>query len=277
MSRSTVIDRFFHLRWPAGYRCPRCAHFEYCEIRTRSLPLYQCKRCRCQSTVTSGTVMHKSRTPLDRWLAAIDALTSSNGLCSDKLAALIGVTRKVGYTMLHKFREAIGKAEADRKLEGSVRTGLCVLAPKRIWLFVPNRRYRGERIVALSASVDTSGKPKALKLLKVDDKELIPEMKTATLAGRDRIMSRIASPHADVRWIGEWRKFPEPLEETFRDARQWLIETFNGIGTKYLQGYLDEFCFRHNAAAGGESLLDSWLHLCFRYGKQSRAKISSKF
>ncbi|RLA87882.1 MAG: hypothetical protein DRG58_09580 [Deltaproteobacteria bacterium] len=50
------------MRWPEGYQCPRCGPRKASFIRTRNL--YQCCACRYQVSLTAGTVMHITRTPL---------------------------------------------------------------------------------------------------------------------------------------------------------------------------------------------------------------------
>jgi len=55
----------FRLRWPEGFRCPRCQHGEAYPHRTRHL--YHCKACGYQASLTAGTVFHKTRTALTKW------------------------------------------------------------------------------------------------------------------------------------------------------------------------------------------------------------------
>ena len=263
MTSHSVTDFFFRLRWPHGFRCPRCAYHEYYLIQSRSLPLYQCRLCGKQTSLTAGTLMHKSRTPLEKWMAAFDTLASVAGMCATKLAAAIGVTYKVAWTMMSKFRIAMGEAEREHKLEGTVFTGLRILAPKYILMFFPARHYRVERVVALSASVDTTGRPTAIKLHMVQSQDLKPGMKVATEEGRERLIAQAAAGHSNAQWLHEWPRFPGLLKACFAEARQWFVEVFNGIGTKYLQRYLDEYCFRWNTLARGANLRTAWLHLCF--------------
>jgi transcription elongation factor Elf1 len=56
--------KLYRIKWPEGYLCPVCRHREASVIRTRRLPLYECKRCHHQTSLTVGTVMEKSKTPL---------------------------------------------------------------------------------------------------------------------------------------------------------------------------------------------------------------------
>ncbi len=55
----------FRLRWPEGFRCPRCQHDQAYFQRSRNL--YHCKACGYQASLTAGTVFHKTRTPLHKW------------------------------------------------------------------------------------------------------------------------------------------------------------------------------------------------------------------
>ncbi|MCI3921177.1 transposase [Paenibacillus sp. TRM 82003] len=264
MVRKSSIEVLFERRWPGGFACPRCGHRDYYEIATRQLPLYQCKLCRRQTTVTSGTVMDKTRTPLDRWIAAIDALSSSAGLNARRLAESISVSHKTAWTMLRKLREAIVEIEGTRKLRGVVHAGLRALAPKYIWMFIPDRRYRRERVVSLCGAIGTLGKVTALKLEAVEAEDLAEGTKQLTARGARRIGDRSVDSN-DTRpvWLNRARMASSPLTRCFEEANRWMLECFNGVGTKHLQSYLSEFSFRWNVAAEGLSPQDAWYKLCF--------------
>ena len=62
------------LRWANGFVCPSCGSVAqaYRASRTRLM----CRDCQRQSTVTSGTIFDKTRTPLRVWLAAAWYLTN---------------------------------------------------------------------------------------------------------------------------------------------------------------------------------------------------------
>src|ERR1700687_5433258 len=49
-------------RWPEGFKCPRCAASEYCEIRDRQL--LQCRHCRYQTSLIAGTVLQGTKLPM---------------------------------------------------------------------------------------------------------------------------------------------------------------------------------------------------------------------
>ena len=48
------------LRWPDGFRCPRCGHSEaWCTARG----LHHCEQCRHQSSVLAGTIFQDTKKP----------------------------------------------------------------------------------------------------------------------------------------------------------------------------------------------------------------------
>jgi len=271
MEQASVVEFFFRRRWPNGFSCPTCGNGTYYTIRTRQLPLYECRRCGRQTSVTAGTVMDKTRTPLAKWAAAIELLSSTEGVNAKQLGAAIGVKHKTAWLMLSKFRQAIGAAEDAMKLQGTVHTGLHILAPNYIYIFLPHRHYRCERVVAVAASIGSNGSPTALKLSLVDKALLIPRFKEPTAYGMARIIAEHAREDAATTWLDANRMHFSPLRECLLEARSWINRLFCGIGTKNLQRYLDEFCFRWNVSARGAAIRDVWYDLCCKSGSRKAA------
>lgn len=54
-------DHLFRMKWPHGFKCPKCGHDQAYEIKTRRLPLYECAQCKRQTTVTVGTIFEKTK------------------------------------------------------------------------------------------------------------------------------------------------------------------------------------------------------------------------
>ena len=61
-------EYLFASRWPDGLVCPGCGG-ERSGGETRR-HLWVCTACRQQTSVTAGTVMHGTRTPLRAWFWA---------------------------------------------------------------------------------------------------------------------------------------------------------------------------------------------------------------
>lgn len=114
-------EHLFNLKWPEGYSCPKCGHTRYYETKTRRLTLYECVKCRYQSTVTVNTVMEKSRTNLRIWFWAIYLVSrDKRGVSAKLLSKELGISCKTAWLMLHKIRHAMGKRDSQYFLAGIV-------------------------------------------------------------------------------------------------------------------------------------------------------------
>ena len=51
-------------RWPERFRCPGCGDGGSCALAKREL--LQCRACRCQTSVTAGTVLDHTRLSLSQ-------------------------------------------------------------------------------------------------------------------------------------------------------------------------------------------------------------------
>src|SRR5260370_867994 len=106
------------IRWPEGVTCPRCDHAETSFVKTRRL--WQCKGCRKQFTIKTGSVMEDSPIGLDKWLPAIWMIVNAkNGVSSYEIHRALGITQKSAWFLLHRIRLAM-QSGTRKKLSGEV-------------------------------------------------------------------------------------------------------------------------------------------------------------
>lgn len=120
------------LRWPDGFRCPRCGGNRSWPVRE---VLLECANCGCQTSVTAGTIFQDTRTPLPVWFRAMWWVTTQkNGASALGLQRVLGLKKyKTAWTMLHKLRRAMvrpgrdlltGRIEVDESYVGGEEKGL---------------------------------------------------------------------------------------------------------------------------------------------------------
>lgn len=115
------------IRWPNGPVCAHCGaagksgKMEGVAHRTG---LYKCYACRRQYSVTVGTVMHRSKIPLHKWVMAFHLLTSSKkGFSALQLQRNLGLgSYRTAWHMAHRIRLAmrqqpLGGKHLDRYCE----------------------------------------------------------------------------------------------------------------------------------------------------------------
>lgn len=109
----SCIDYLTELRWGKGFSCPLCGAAEFWQIARR---LRMCRSCGRKTSVTAGTIFHRSRTPLRTWFAAIWFLTASkNGISATNLHEVLGFgSYETAWAWLHKLRRAMVRPDRDR-------------------------------------------------------------------------------------------------------------------------------------------------------------------
>jgi predicted RNA-binding Zn-ribbon protein involved in translation (DUF1610 family) len=106
-------------RWPDGFVCPGCGERRAALLKTRAR-LYECLDCGRQTSVTAGTIMHRSKLPLTSWFWAAHLMTThSNGMSARQLADQLSVTYKTTWLLTQKLRRTMVDPNRD-PLEGVV-------------------------------------------------------------------------------------------------------------------------------------------------------------
>jgi transposase-like protein len=106
---------WFAWRWPEGFKCPRCAHTEYSEIRDRQL--LQCRRCRYQASLIAGTILQGTKLPMRVWFRAMHLLAQGKkGLSSIELGRRLGISTNAAWRVQHKLMQAMLERDRGYKL-----------------------------------------------------------------------------------------------------------------------------------------------------------------
>jgi len=259
-TEEACIDTMFKIKWPHGFRCPRCKNPYATTISTRRLPLYECRACHYQASLICGTVMEGSRTTLMKWFQAIYLMSNpSSSLNAVKLAAIIKVTYKTAWLMMHKLRHAISQFDNKQLLQQIVRiNGLQYGRPYNSTIY----RHPQEHPVLGGASVDSQGQITYMKLKKVNA-SFLSEGHILSSGIRNFTERHVSSKTTDV--VSSTSRRPNqrfsPLLNKAKMAFRWINNTFHGIGSKHLQPYLDEFCFRENHSLRQVNSYGKLLHL----------------
>lgn len=282
----SCIDYIRESRWPNGFRCPACGHSEAYGIGIRTMTLYECRRCKRQTSLKAGTIMHKSRTPLRKWLICMYIVAcSDSGISAVALSELINVTYKTAWSMLYKVRRSISAMDEARKLTGHVEAKHEIFMKK----FIPSSdQLKLEHSVVAAketrnfVSGSSDGVYYKIKLLPRSKEARLPLKEKEAIAFKeshcapDRCFLRL-NPRmqwcSEVRYAhnmsgnpfiksAERRRLASLLDNSLSlfayKAFRWMNDTFHGIGIKYAQQYIDEYCFRRNAANQPSAFRD-WL------------------
>src|SRR5271163_4291066 len=88
---------------------------------TRAAPIWRCKDCDRQFSVTSGTIFHSRKLAIRDYLAAIAIFVNAvKGVSALQLGRDLDVQYKTAFVLAHKIREAMGAGQIGAKLSGTV-------------------------------------------------------------------------------------------------------------------------------------------------------------
>lgn len=247
----------FQLRWPNGFRCPRCSASKGWPVRTK---LVECGECGYQASITSGTIFQKSRTPLTLWFRAIWWITSQkSGASALGLKRILGLgSYETAWSWLHKLRRAMVRPGRDR-LSGIVEVDETYIGGLEEGL--RGRQVVNKTLVIIAAQQD--GK----KIGRVRMKQIAD----ASSASLHAFIAASVEPGSTVvtdAWTGysgletlgyqhkiinlsKRRKSPSELLPRVHQVasllKRWLMGTHQGaVSHDHLDYYLDEFTFRFN-------------------------------
>ena len=100
-----------NLRWPTGFVCPGCGGQDAWNIRRQDRQdsdLYECKQCRRQTSVTAGTMFHRSKVPLPIWFWAIYWVAiDQHGITTQALARELGVVYHTAWLLRRKIQQTM--------------------------------------------------------------------------------------------------------------------------------------------------------------------------
>lgn len=260
LTEEECIAYLFKIKWPNGFCCPRCGHTRAYTINTRRLPLFQCASCRHQTSLTAGTVMEGSRTPLCKWVAALHLVSSHSSINAVRLSEQIQVTYKTAWTMLRKIRQAIHETDEKQPLSGTVRAGLAFYGGNHY--HQPFVKHSKEHPVIVSAGLRFNGCPDYIKIKVISARNM--EGKHLHRSGQDAfVRQHVQDGTWDVKMLKRFQLHEvSVLPQVMKQAITWINRTFHGIGSKYLQSYWDEFCFRLNQSYRNLTAMDSLSRIC---------------
>ncbi|MDR2797191.1 MAG: IS1595 family transposase [Treponema sp.] len=263
----------FHIKWPHGFICPRCGNTTYYPIEKRKR--YECKACKHQTSVTAGTVIHKSHIPLHKWFWTIYlAAHDKRGVSATRLTTELNLSYQAAWLMLHKIRKAMGDCDAQYQLAG-------IVALNETSFGAPiegGKRICGTHTVPVVAgiSLDKQGRPQYIKMdvIETNQDQGLADFVNKHIADGSTINSDAYRAYMKAVTDGKYhygplslydRKNPDHLKwlhTMISNAKAFIAGTYHGLGTKYLSAYLSEFCFRTNRRRVAPELFNRLLYAC---------------
>jgi len=261
------------LRWPNGVACPRCGGADPWKItpkaakgrRTARKGLYQCRACKRQFSVTTGSVFESSHLPLSKWLMAIHLMSASKkGMSAHQLHRMIGCTYRAAWFMMHRLRYAM--TQNTGLFSGTVEVDETYVGGKRR---VGRYSYEGkggrpgpkdQTKAPVVALVERGGRALAFPVERVDGATLQAAVRERTIPAESDMMtdqwqgymgfangfkSHSHIPH-DRKIYVRGNVHTNTVEGFFAILKRGIMGTFHHVSRGHLHRYCDEFAFRYS-------------------------------
>jgi hypothetical protein len=279
--------KFKEIRDQQGVACKKCGCKEH--YWHKNLWQYECKQCRFRTTLRSGTVLEGSKLPYRYWLTAMAFLTSTK-----KSISALELQRELGHkryepiwAMLHKLRLAMRYRDSQYELKEYIELdeGFFETSDRRgNKIDAENQQGRGSsRQVPVLVAVES--KPvnddevtgqKQVKHLKMtvmnhltstdinyEAKKQIDENATVLtdgFRGYSRL-NKVVCQHKVV-VVKDKTKIDKVfpwVHKAISNAKRLFLGIHHSINSRYMQNYLDEYCYKFNRRFRGEKIFDRLL------------------
>ena len=229
---------------------PACAHCNSTRVWTiREGTTFECADCGHQTSLTSGTLLEKTRKPLKMWFRAIfEISTRRTGISGKDLQRIMGFgSYKTAWSWLHKLRAAMVRSDSE-PLGPFVQIDEALVGGKG-----------GPHKELVLVAAEANGRVR-LAHVENNDEGTIKRFADGQIADDARI---VTDGHAGYNNDSLGQRSHEAVVQTKAERREndavqschwtisllkrWLLGTHAGaVSDKHLLAYLDVFTFRCN-------------------------------
>lgn len=259
-AQQDCIKHLEKVRWNDIPVCPYCKS-------TKQTPLpkeqrYHCNNCNTSYSVTVGTVFHKTKVDLQKWFLAISlVLNAKKGLSARQLGRDIEVTKDTAWFMLMRLRRAF--FEYGKLLEGIVEGNETYMGGK-------NKNRHSDKKTKGGQGRGGGDKTPVIGVLQRDGK--VKAQKSKDVSGKTlRSFIKRNVKEGSVINTDEWRGYnglsknylhyvinhgsgeyvngnvhTNTLEGFWSLLKRGVVGQYHYVTEKYLNRYIDEFCYRYN-------------------------------
>ncbi len=252
-SEQACVIYLFRKRWPWGFKCPFCG-----SVQQEMAPAYTvvCRYCRKQTSITAHTLMHGSKKSLVAWMrVAWQFCFQFEGISARELQRLMELScYQTAWVWLQKMRR--GAALAESALCRDIVLFDLVPLP----LAAPSESTTPYIGMALELSLSGNARVRfevldssSSRSITTAVNNLVEQDATLLIKNHGWLTNncRMASDHLGQP-TGEQLERGSLLQQK---TASWLNTVYRrAVAHCHLQGYLDEFCFRHNTASWPDRL-----------------------
>lgn len=295
--------KFKEIRMQEGIVCPKCGCTHH--YWKSSKEMFQCSKCRYRQSLRANTVMHGSKLPFKDWFISMHLLTATKHTFSAaELQRQLGHKRyQPVWEMIHKLRSIMGKRDDKYTLNGKIEfdegffTTEIPEEQKTEKLKAGAGSQRKTKVIVMAESTEEinpkiSQKPKKvghIKMIVIPDTlaSTIDKVASETIVADSCITTDASSSYIHLKELFTEHKSqsinPKDIGKVLpwvhiaiANAKTLLADIYHGIKPKYLQEYLNEYCYKFNRRYFGEDLFERMVMIGANYRADFEHRIYNK-
>lgn len=263
-----------------GIKCKKCGCENHYWLKNKWQ--WQCSQCSFRTTLRSGTVMQASKLTVRKWYLAMAFMSATKkGISACELQRQLGHKRyDTIWSLMHRIRNAMGNRDNQYTLEGMIEFDEAYFekaSPDGIKLKRGKGSQKQQNVAVLAEStyledVNTKTVSKScryfkMKVLNSHKKDAINETIQSSIDERAIVFSDKSTSYIDIADFVDTHIMEKSSKQTTNTTLKWvhiaisnakrnLLGVYHKIKGKYLQLYLDEFCYKLNRRYFGDKLFD---------------------
>ncbi len=275
----SCIIHFKSCREQEGVFCKKCNSKEHYWLQNKLQ--WECKVCKFRTTLRSGTIMHGSHLKFRLWYLAMAFMSfSKKGISAKELQRQLRYKRyDTIWLLMHKIRGAMGKRDNLYTLKDMIEfdEGYFEKATsERVKLKRGRGSQRQKNVAVMAESIPLTKEngvnynhPGYFKM-KVLNSHLKNEINQVVQENFDQasiVFSDKSTSYVNISNFVEAHLTQKSDNLTTKETLKWvhiaisnakrtLLGVYHKIKGKYLQAYLDEFCYKLNRRHFGERLFE---------------------
>ncbi len=259
--KASCIKHLEQVRWHNKPRCPYCGSPNYSNMKGEYR--YHCNTCNTSFSVTVGTIFHNSKLPLQKWFLAVSLIINAKkGISSRQLSRDLHVTKDTAWRMQMQIRKAM--YEYGDLLQGIIEADETYVGGKN------KNRHNGDKTQG-GLGRSTKDKTPVFGVVQRDGKVIAQTVKNASSQTLQQIIMEKVKRGSTImtdEWLGykglaskkyvhkvikhsegqyvNGDIYTNTLEGFWSLFKRGFIGQYHQLSKRYLNRYLDEFCFRYN-------------------------------
>ena len=275
-------DHFRRVREEEGLSCKKCGCTKHYWLKAKYQ--WQCSDCRFRTTLRSGTMMEHSNLPFRKWYLAMAFMSfTKKGLSAKELQRQLDHSRYATvWSMMHRIRKAMGQRDKQYNLDGMIEfdegyfsTDTSKRDKQKLKRGRGSQKKTNVAVMAESThleDIDTGKTSKhcryfKMRVLESHNSEEIDQVVEESFDEKCIVFSDKSTSYVDISEYVDVHVTEKSTRETtvkslpwvhiaISNAKRTLLGIYHKIKGKYLQLYLDEFCYKLNRRYFGDRLFD---------------------